>query len=865
MDWILRRTDGPEPDAATLRMTALGLLEAWNTRSRILITADDAQWWDPGSVDVLGFVIPRLHETVPVVITTRPDVPPGVAGFGPDAAELRIPPLAREDTVALLRAREIPVRLAGRIHATAGGNPRLVVDIVQGLEGVAPGHDWLDAIPLSAHARPTVRGWLAELPEPVSQVLFTAALAADPSVATIRRAAGAQTGWALALAETAGLVTLGGDGTVAFQACAVRDAVIAEASAESTRRAHHALAAASPDPTDRLWHAVSASTSARIGRRAAAALENGAQVARERGDHTRAAQFLLLAAERAALGPDDAHRLREAWSQARGRTPAEPLAHPTGIGRTNTAAYMTPPPNRIALLAEAAVEAGVAGRFDLARIALARLDKSAPEPGVRARACIAVLDAAGQGIAGLDDIHERAVADARTAGDPALLSAVHLQLAWHEYLARGYTLEADDQARRALGWAERSGDPECQVAALVMTAEIQRGRGRPEYRRTLRRALGFDTKPVPGRICDCPQEIAIRFALLDDRIEEARAGLRELLPVAEREGGLSDLVHILGAAVRTEARAGNGHQAKAHAHRLLSLCEDQTPSPGPPWYAAALAELAGGTLEQALTYATLASAASAQESDTHYLTYCLQLSGTIRLLSRDTAGALADLLRVRDLERAQQIADPATVRYHADLAEALVAAGQSDEALAVIAAARRSASVLGRRGVLAALDRAEAVHCAAAGDFPRSEALLNQAADMFEELGYPLERARVLLAQSAMENRRRRFARARALHDAAEVVFRASGAPVWEPAPEYTDDGGPDAAGSDARDLVSGLTDSESKVARLVAEGYGNRDIAARLFISVKTVEAVLTRVYRKLGMRSRIQLSTHVRTEQAL
>lgn len=131
--------------------------------------------------------------------------------------------------------------------------------------------------------------------------------------------------------------------------------------------------------------------------------------------------------------------------------------------------------------------------------------------------------------------------------------------------------------------------------------------------------------------------------------------------------------------------------------------------------------------------------------------------------------------------------------------------------------------------------------------------LLEATAQRFEALGLPLERGRTLLALARVERRRRRRAPARAaLVAAAEVFGRAGAAPWAELARES-------AAGEGTRTesaAAAALTEGEARLALLVSQGASNQEAAAKLFLSVKTVEARLTRIYQKLDVRSRAQLA---------
>jgi DNA-binding CsgD family transcriptional regulator len=113
--------------------------------------------------------------------------------------------------------------------------------------------------------------------------------------------------------------------------------------------------------------------------------------------------------------------------------------------------------------------------------------------------------------------------------------------------------------------------------------------------------------------------------------------------------------------------------------------------------------------------------------------------------------------------------------------------------------------------------------------------------------------------QGGAERRRRRYAAARVAIGAALAIFLAADAKPWaeqtERALARTE--GNSAAGLPPADL--GLTSTELRIAGLVRDGASNREIATQLYLSVKTVEATLTRVYRKLGVRSRTQLSSRL------
>ncbi len=140
---------------------------------------------------------------------------------------------------------------------------------------------------------------------------------------------------------------------------------------------------------------------------------------------------------------------------------------------------------------------------------------------------------------------------------------------------------------------------------------------------------------------------------------------------------------------------------------------------------------------------------------------------------------------------------------------------------------------------------------AAEGDLEAALASCEQALDAHERMPAPFERARTLLIYGTMLRRAKRRKAAREAIEEALSIFEALPAPVWaeNARAELARIGGRAASGG-------GLTPSERRIAELVATGKSNKEAAAALFLSVHTVESALKRIYRKLGVRSRTELS---------
>ncbi|MET9854249.1 LuxR C-terminal-related transcriptional regulator, partial [Streptomyces sp. NPDC006450] len=496
-------------------------------------------------------------------------------------------------------------------------------------------------------------------------------------------------------------------------------------------------------------------------------------------------------------------------------------------------------------------------RADLARRATRAVLARDASPGDRVRARLAVIDAAGQALGALDETFAHAMADAE--GDPALQAAVRLRTAWKHNLSDGDPVRSRDAAAQAGALARSGGDQVAEAMALTVRARMGRILGDPDAEEILGEALALPAPDVPLGMRNAPQYLAVRHALFDDRNADARRQLLVLLPAVRRTGSAEDVFEVLRSFTEVELRRGRCAAATAHARDALELTVEAGLSPGPAWYLAALAEAMGGGFARAAGYARRGIQASEEEHDQVFLSRGLYVLGLVELATGEAAKAVTTLRRVAELEAAQQVVDPSILRWHGELAEALVAVDAPEEAAELQAKVRTTALALGRTSVIAALDRARGLCLSAQGDADAAVALLEDTARRFELLELPLERARTLLALARVERRRRRRAPARsALGAAAEVFERAGAAPWTELAREPSPCPSP-GEGHGPRPLAA-LTEAETRLAVLVAQGASNQEAAAKLFVSVKTVEARLTRIYQKLDVRSRAQLATTLR-----
>jgi DNA-binding CsgD family transcriptional regulator len=186
--------------------------------------------------------------------------------------------------------------------------------------------------------------------------------------------------------------------------------------------------------------------------------------------------------------------------------------------------------------------------------------------------------------------------------------------------------------------------------------------------------------------------------------------------------------------------------------------------------------------------------------------------------------------------------------------DSLVAAGRLDEATRLVDQLEREARVIQSPWGLAIAARCRGLVAAADGDAGAAIAELERALGYDERALRPFERGRTLLALGRVQRRARQKAAAKQSLEAALECFEALPAPLWSERAR-------DELGRIGlrRSAPGELTESERRVAELAASGLTNREVAARLFISPKTVEANVARAYRKLGIHSRAELGARL------
>lgn len=808
-------------DGLALRLAVLSVLRALAAKGPVLIVADDLQWLDSASAELLGFAARRLGET-PVqmlcaVRTEDEEYGRHLRACPPDTLSVRLGPLSRAQVSALLDQRGytgLPRSTVREIHRTSGGNPLFALELGRALaENPTPPRPG-EPLPVPTSLRALVLSRLEMLSDEARRTLLVASAGARPTPALLHAAGRENAEAECAQAAELGLLATEPEGpAVRFAHPLISAALYAEAPAQERRAAHAALSTAASDPIERARHLALATTGTDPD--VAARLAGAAALARDRGAPSVAASLGLLAAR---------------------HTPAD------GV----------PGPDERRL--RAAEDAITAGEVDLARDIAREVLTRATVPAQRVRAWMVVIEAAGQALGDVDAVFPQALADA--GDDPGLLALVRYQLAWRALVVQGDFAEARQEAAHAAELAARGRDRRTELMALAFQASTETLMGHPDAPATIKRALKEPQDPYVACHHNGVGSARYRWLLMSDQLSEARATITSLLREVRRRGMVESEVHFLRLLAETELRAGHCGRALDLARESLRLARDTGIGEGASAMLACFAEASGGDTERALALAREAVRHAEEDGDQMYLSRALAALGYAQFVAGDAPAAVAALSRVRELEQALGITDPARGRWHGDLAEALVLVGEPGEAQRVIDAAREHALRLDRESVLAVLDRSEALVRAARGETEAAVAQLTSAQDRLAKLGNGLEEARAAFALARLRTRRpgptsydeaaRLFRRCRALPWLRRVDAAATARPVQRDAVP---------AGPDGPAVLDGLAAMERQVASLVMEGATNREIAARLFVSVKTVEATLTRVYRKLGIRSRVDI----------
>ncbi len=801
---------GRADDRFLLSLAVLSLLGELSERRPVLCVLDDAHWLDRGSVDALAFVARRLEaERVALVFAVRDPADRDV----PVAAvpTLRIDALPPDAATRLLQQHagtpvhpDVRVRL---VEAT-GGNALALVELARALRPhELRGEQPLPVpLPLTSGVEQAFLDRVRRLPAATRTLLLVAAADDTARLATVA-AAGSRLGVdldGLAAAEHAGVVAVegtAGGGALWFRHPLVRSAVYQGATSTERRVVHRALAAVldlSGDADRAAWHRAAGALGP--DHDAAAALDGAAARARDRGAFAAAASALERAAQLSAEPEARARRLtgaaRQAW-----------LAGHTDRVRPllEQARPLTADPALRADVDELAgmVELGAGVSLTAYRLLRRAGEEIAPHDPARA---LELLTLAGEAASMASDADAEVELGELAAGLPVgdgprerFLVDLLVGLAHH---FAGDPVAAAEPLTRALAVAEELTEPSLLLAAgraaMYLGDDAAALRCSAAVVHRARQSGEFGAVPIAAHRLALSELFAGRWAAGEATASEslrlARAtGQEELVPLAH-------CWLALHAALRGRADECGTHVAAAReisARRPMGLIDDSA------LWALGLLDLGRGDPAAAL--------------------------GHLRPVAHPVVLVFASLDRI---EAAHRAGDRATARGWLTGLEQVARATGQPWALARAAHAR---------ALLA--EGAEAERAFA-------EALRRHA-----RATRPFERARTELAYGVTLRRARRRADARTHLRAAFDCFEQLGAAPWaeRARTELRACGQTVRRRDDPGDVR--LTPQELQVARFVAEGLSNADVAARLFLSRRTVDFHLRNVFAKLGISSRTEL----------
>ena len=784
--------------------------------SPVLVAIDDANWLDPPTAGAIGFAVRRLRdERIALLISVRSDERPAFdvsrASFAERVNRLEVGPLSFGAMRHLLLSRtelRLTRPLLRRIHETSGGNPFFALELARALARRDSPPEPGEPLPVPADLGALLADSLERLPEETRGALLVTALLARPSLDAVTHAIERSSEEVLGPAIDANIVELVG-GELRFVHPLLRSTVHAEAPASTRLRWHRRLVATSPDPEERAGHL--ALVSFTPDESVAGELESGGVRAYERGATAVAAGLLeqaarltpeervderarrALAAADARLESGDRRRAIELWEQVRATIPHGPL-------RADALRHLA--------------ETGTAETVE-------------------------------QGIT----LSTEALAEA--AGDALREVEVLLQLANLEH-ARGGSQAAVDYATRALRIADGLRD---ETTVSVLTAlgiyETFLGVGDPLQRYTEAIELaGSGPRPVNaglGRVYWEPETMLSDWRMKNGEVDEARSLLEEQYRRAVEAGDEESRFSLCFHLGPLETLAGCFDAAERWIEEGQELVEESEARQdlSTVFTSTALLDAYRGHVERARASAARAIANAEAWGDTP---------------SADSARAtlcFIELSRGRPDEALAELGPSvhrlllSTAPKDGDRVEPLIGVGRLDEADEALAPLEAYSDQTGLR-----VFRLQALRCrglleAARGDVEGALVTLEGAVALAAEIQLPLERGRAWLALGRVRRRAKQKRAAREALETARDAFRGFGSPLWaeQAAAEIARIGGRTGERWE-------LTATERRVAELVAQGLTNKEVAGQLVISVRAVEANLTRIYAKLGIRSRTELA---------
>jgi DNA-binding CsgD family transcriptional regulator len=821
----------PSSDQLAVSLASVGVLKALAAAGPLIVAIDDVQWLDAPSARVLAFALRRLiDERIGVVVSLRlgsgsTSDPLKLERTMSNVARVHVGPMDEDALGRLLRERlgeglDLPRPVLVRLHRVSNGNPLFALEIAGAMvrTGVRPEPG--QPLPVPEDLQQLLSARLATLPVSAHLPLLAIAATSQPTIELVLAVVGsdgdAQAGFAQA--EATGIVERA-DGRDRFTHPLLGSSGYVNAPLRERRDVHARLAELVGDPEERARHLALATGAPDAD--VARALDDAARHARERAAPDAAADLAELARQLTPSGEADASRTRSLAA------------------------------------AEYHFDAGDAPRA----LTVLREAIGASSPGrERAEMLFRVSSMSWMDlIHGVREPAEQASLEAE--GDHELQSGLHTSLAWVAFYLGDLT-DARRHAEESVEHSKHVTGPAMPADALATLGFIEFLLGRPAETLMadaieLQDVMMRDGSWTEASVYTTPRSILGLELMWSGRLDEARAVFEQELAEYETHAMYTVRHEVLCYLAELECRAGRWATAAAHAAEAMEIVtgSGQTATQSHVvLFNQALAAAYLGRVDDARSWSTEGLRLALSNEDLFNASWNRAVLGFLELSLANFVQAHEQLEpAVRFLEQMGS-AEPAIIPCVPDEVEALVALGRVDEAVPLVDRLEDQGRTLDRPWALAAAARCRGLIAAARGDLEAAQVALDRALDEHERAGQPFERARSLLVRGRIQRRTKQKRSARASIQGAHDVFSELGASVWArlAESELTRIGG-------RPPTPLGLTATEQKVARLVAQGQTNREVADALFMSPSTVQANLKRIYAKLGVRSRTELAARI------
>ncbi len=817
---VLREPLAAPSDRRTVLTAAARALTAQAAQQTTIVAIDDLQWLDPDSTHALQFAIHRLRRArIGLLLAQRADpgqpTPLELHRALPESRvlQIRLAPLTLRAIRQLLNSRadlSAARPEAARIHEVSAGNPMYALEIARliasGLVRPQPG----SPLPLPSDIRGVVKQRLSTLPRTCRLPLIAVAVMARPTVAAVAAATDVAPAIWVDAGVGAGMLNVA-HGRVVFTHPLFAAGVIDLALPEELRALHYRIAGVVDDPEQRSVHL--AQSALPPDDNAATALAESARLASRRGARLAAAERFHQAVTFIAPG-DPAKRVSLSVKAAEAYRDGGNVQRAVAVAAEALRVAPAGPDRARLLLAMASTEAIPDTKAVLGEAA----EHCGPDDGLRAR----ILNYTGE----WEWLDGDLAAAARTFRVAATLAAA-------------------------------AGDAEAELRALGLAGVAGTLLVEPDAGDLLHRAQALEPGGHSAGPWYSPRHwLAVR-ALWHDDLGAAISDLQAEYRRAEQEGNEFDQCGLSFHLAHAECRAGRLPAAARYADIGYELATqfggDQNLGMSCAARALTLACAGDVPAARAVAHQGLAAARVAQDRFFEVHLRCALAFLEVSLERYSEAAEISAGLP--EMVAAMGIREPGIFPFAPDRVEALAARGMLEEARAMTSEWQRRGAELGRPRLLATAARCRALCHAAVADLSAAQASAEHALAEHQRFRAPLERGRTLLVYGQILRRRRQKSEARAVLEQARSIFAEVGAPIWlgRARAELSRIGGRAPSPLD-------LTASERKVAEVVAAGATNREAADQLFLSVSTVEATLSRVYRKLGVRSRTEMARNVR-----